>query len=132
MDKSKRNRIREFAFRTPRILEKVVAALLVVGVLYSGYHLVLGAFDFSGNDATEYIETLLTHAFSVIIVIEFIRMLVKNSMNTIIEVLIFAIARGLVAGHETPVSLLIRVLAIAVLLACRKFLFKEFDFEEED
>ena len=131
MEKEK-NKLRQFALKTPRILEKVVAAILVIGVVYAGYHLVISAFDFGSTDTTDYIESLLLHAFSVIIVIEFIRMLVKNSMNTIIEVLIFAIARGLVAGHETPVSLLIRVLAIAVLLASRKFLFKEFDFEEED
>ncbi|MDC7280082.1 hypothetical protein NXH64_11285 [Butyrivibrio fibrisolvens] len=59
-------------------------------------------------------------------------MLVKHSMNTIIEVLIFAIARGIVAGHEESLSMLIRVLAIALLLFCRKYLFKEFDFEEEE
>ena len=46
-------------------------------------------------------------------------MLVKHSMNTILEVLISAIARGLVVDHETP-------------LACRKFLFKKRDFEEEE
>ena len=131
MEKEKRM-LHRLILKAPRILEKIVAAILVVGVIYAGYHLVLSAFDFSGTDTTEYIEELLAHAFSVIIVIEFIRMLVKNSMNTIIEVLIFATARGLVAGHETPVSLLIRVLAIAVLLASRKFLFKEFDFEEEE
>ena len=53
-------------------------------------------------------------------------MLVKHSMNTIIEVLIFAIARGIVAGHEESLSMLIRVMAIALLLFCRKYLFKEF------
>ena len=52
-------------------------------------------------------------------------------MNTVVEVLIYAIARGLVAGHEKPINSLISIAAIAILLACRKFLFHDFDFEEE-
>lgn len=125
----------QLIMKLPNYLEKIVAAILLIGVMYGGFHLVMDAFSFTNNaadiDALEYIEKLLESAFSVIIVIEFERMLVKHSMNTIIEVLIFAIARGLVAGHEEAIYVLIRVLAIAVLLFCRKYLFKEFDFEEE-
>lgn len=52
-------------------------------------------------------------------------------MNTIVEVLIFAIARGLVVEHEEPLEILIRIVCITILLACRKYLFYEKDFEEE-
>ena len=93
--------------KMPNFLEKIVAAILLVGVIYGGFHLIIDAFAFTSTanmDALEYIEALLASAFSVIIVIEFVRMLVRHSMNTIIEVLLF----------------------------CRKFLFKEFDFEEEE
>ncbi|WP_026653752.1 hypothetical protein [Butyrivibrio proteoclasticus] len=133
MDK-KETLLHKIIIKMPNFLEKVVAAILLIGVIYGGFRLVIDAFAFVGaeTDALEYIETLLASAFSVIIVIEFVRMLVRHSMNTIIEVLIFAIARGLVAGHEESLYVLIRVLAIAVLLFCRKYLFKEFDFEEEE
>ena len=80
-----------------------MAAILLVGIVYGGYRLIIDAFAFISPDteALAYMETLLVSAFSVIIVIEFVRMLV-------------------------------RVLAIALLLFCRKYLFKEFDFEEEE
>ncbi len=45
--------------------------------------------------------------------------------------LIFAIARGLVVGHEEPAQALIRIVSIAILLLCRKYLFHEFNFKEE-
>ena len=77
-------------------------------------------------------EDVMKEAFNVVIVVEFVRMLIKHSMNTIVEVLIFAIARGLVVGHEKPVYALISIISIAILLASRKFLFCEHDFEEEE
>lgn len=130
----KKKKFNRTIIKLPNILEKLVAAILLIGIIYGGYHLIVDAFSFTSPDidALAYMETLLVSAFSVIIVIEFVRMLVKHSMNTIIEVLIFAIARGIVAGHEESLSMLIRVMAIAILLFCRKYLFKEFDFEEEE
>lgn len=126
----KKEKIHNIVLRLPVFLEKIVAVVLLVGVVYGCFNLICTAFDFSGGFEV-YIENLLSTAFSIIIVIEFIRMLIKHSMNTVIEVLIFAIARSLVVGHENPIYSLISILAIAVLLACRKFFFHDFDFEEE-
>ena len=114
----------------PSVLEKVVAAVLLAGVVYSCIQLSLHVLAFSDMPLGTYVEDILDTAFSAIIIIEFIRMLIKHSMNTIVEVLIFAIARGLVVGHESPVNALIRIACIALLLLCRKYLFHNFDFEE--
>ncbi len=121
-----------FVLKMPRLLEKVVAAILLVGVMYSCIQLGLHVISFSDLAFNDYVEDILLTGFNAIIVIEFIRMLIKHSMNTIVEVLIFAIARGLVVGHEKPLDELIRIACIATLLLCRKFLFHEFDFQEEE
>ncbi len=131
MDKMKKDKWHELILRMPVFIEKIMAVLLLIGVVYGCGKLVLTAIDFANVPFEEYIENLMSVAFSVIIVIEFIRMLIRHSMNTVIEVLIFALARGMVAGHEEPINALISIIAIAVLLACRKFLFHDFDFEEE-
>ena len=132
MTKTTIDKIHNIVLKMPRILEKIVAAVLLVGVIYSCIQLALHVFAFSGLDFSTYVEDILVTAFNAIIVIEFIRMLIKHSMNTIVEVLIFAIARGLVVGHEEPLAELVRIVCIAILLLCRKFLFHEFDFEEEE
>ena len=132
MNKITIDKIHNVILKMPRILEKIVAAILLVGVVYSCVQLALHVFAFSDLDFSVYVEDILVTAFNAIIVIEFIRMLIKHSMNTIVEVLIFAIARGLVVGHEEPFAELIRIACIAILLVCRKFLFHEFDFEEEE
>ncbi len=124
-------RIHKLILKMPSVLEKIVAAILLIGVGYGCVILVMSVLDFSG-DLVDYIDNCMVMAFNVVIVIEFIRMLVKHSTNTVVEVLLFAIARGLVVGHEEPLDALIRIVCIAILLACRKFLFKKFDFEEEE
>ena len=121
-----------FVQKMPNVLEKVVAAVLLLAVAYGCVQLVMLVLGFNAGDLESYIDSVMATAFSVIIVIEFIRMLVKHSMNTIIEVLIFAIARSFVAQHEEPLLALVHVVAIAILLLCRKFLFHEFDFHEEE
>ncbi len=132
MMNNKTDTLHRIVLKVPGIIEKVIAAILLVGIVYGCVRLAIQVLFFSPADYVEYIEELLVTAFNIVIVIEFIRMLVKHSMNTIIEVLIFAIARGLVVGHEEPVQELISILAIAILLFCRKFFFHEFDFKEED
>lgn len=122
----------KLVLKMPRFLEKVVAAILLVGVTYSCVQLGLHVLAFSDLEFNVYVEDILVTAFNAVIVIEFIRMLIKHSMNTIVEVLIFAIARGLVVGHEEPLAELLRIACIAILLLCRKYLFHEFDFQEEE
>ncbi len=131
MNKKTFKKIHYVILKMPGFLEKVVAAVLLIGVVYSCVQLALHVLAFSSLDFSTYVEDILITAFNAIIVIEFIRMLIKHSMNTIVEVLIFAIARTLVVGHEEPIDVLIRIVCIAILLVCRKFLFHDFDFQEE-
>ncbi|MBQ6587237.1 MAG: hypothetical protein IJI01_01000 [Butyrivibrio sp.] len=125
-------KIHRIILKMPSFLEKIVAAILLVGVVYSCVQLALHVFTFSSLDFGVYVEDILVTAFNAVIVIEFIRMLIKHSMNTVIEVLIFAIARSLVVGHEKPLEALVSIVSIAILLLCRRFLFHEFDFKEEE
>ena len=124
-------RIHNLILKMPSCLEKVVAAILLVGVAYSCIQLGIHVVSLKELAFDAYIEDILVTAFNAVIVIEFIRMLIKHSMNTIVEVLIFAIARGLVVEHEEPLEILIRIVCITILLACRKYLFYEKDFQEE-
>ena len=131
MNKTILGRIHGSILKMPSLLEKVVAAILLIGVAYSCIQLGLHVSTLTELAFDAYIDDILVTAFNAVIVIEFIRMLIKHSMNTIVEVLIFAIARGLVVGHEVPLETLIRIVSIAMLLACRKYLFYDRDFEEE-
>ena len=84
-------KIHQFVLKMPRFLEKVVAAILLVGVTYSCVQLGVHVLAFSDQEFNVYVEDILLTAFNAIIVIEFICMLIKHSMNTIVEVLILGL-----------------------------------------
>ena len=76
---------------------------------------------FDGNDAE--IRTFLERALDIVIGIEFIKMLAKHSPGSSLEVLLYAIARHMVVGHESAVENLLSVGAIALIFVVRKFFF---------
>ena len=88
-----------------RIVE--IAATLI------GFEIVILQMDFN---------RVLSLALALVISIEFIRMLCKHTPETVIDVLLFAIARQIVVYHESPTDMLVGVIAIAGLFAAKKYL----------
>jgi len=87
------------------------------------FYTVLVELDLMVNDPAVGLHDFLGTAFNVVIGIEFLKILCRHSVGSVVEVLLFALARGLVVDHGTPVSNLITVGTIALLFVVRKFLF---------
>lgn len=80
----------------------------------------------NSNDYTFHI--FLEHAFNLVIGIEFIRMLIRHTPGSALEVLLFTIARHMVLDSGNGIELVFGVAAIAGIFAIRKFLYvKSFD-----
>ena len=70
-----------------------------------------------------YLENLLPGGpFTLLIGVEFVKMLAKHTAENLLEVLMFAIARQMVVEHLNMTETLIGVVAIAVIFSIRKFL----------
>ena len=69
------------------------------------------------------IRNFLERSLDIVIGIEFIKMLAKHSPGSSLEVLLYAIARHLVVGHDSAVENLLSVGAIALIFIVRKFFF---------
>ena len=111
------------------ILEYVVAALsLIVLVCLIGYE-IFKMFSIEGyfNDPDLYIQNILT----IVVGLEFVRMLINLTPANILEVLIVAIARQVILAHEGSLSNLLSVLCIAGLFAIRKFLVPKRELSHE-
>lgn len=67
------------------------------------------------GELSEVLEEILT----VVIAVEFLKMLVKPTSLTVIEVLIFLIARHMILQQTTPTQDLISVIGICLLLAAK-------------
>lgn len=76
------------------------------------------------------LNAFLGEAMTIAVGAEFMKMLCKHTPTTVIEVLLFAIARQMVITHISAFETLMGVVAIAGLFAIKKFLFCS--FEEAD
>ena len=75
----------------------------------------------------DYLQGFLNQAMSIAVGVELIKMLSKHTSGTIIEVLLFAVARQIVVTHGSALETLLGVLSIVLLFATRKYLFTSFD-----
>lgn len=105
------------------ILEVVLSGIVLVGLLFSIVPLVqwMPGLIVDGNEVEVY--EFLTRALDIVIGIEFIKMLAKHSPGSVLEVLLYAIARNMIVGHEDAVQNLVSVAAIALIFIIRRFFF---------
>ena len=105
------------------ILEVVLSGIVLAALLMSIVPLVeLMPGLLTDADSLE-IRTFLERALDIVIGIEFIKMLAKHSPGSSLEVLLYAIARHMVVGHESAIENLLSVGAIALIFIVRKFFF---------
>ena len=116
---SLRNRI----IQASSLLEVLLSGLVLIGLLLSVVPLIrwMPGLLFDGNDVE--VSVFLQRALDIVIGIEFIKMLAKHSPGSALEVLLYAIARHMIVGHESAVENFISVASIALIFFVRKFLF---------
>ena len=105
------------------LLEILLSGLVLIGLLLSIVPLLqwMPGLLFDGNDVE--VSTFLQRALDIVIGIEFIKMLAKHSPGSVLEVLLYAIARHMIVGHEDAVQNLVSVVAIALIFIIRKYFF---------
>ncbi len=115
--------------RAVHILEYLIAGLtLLVLVGLIGFE-IYKMFTTDGyfDDASTYLQ----HVLTIVVGLEFVRMLINLTPANTIEVLIVAIARQVIIAHESAISNIACVLCIAGLFAIRKFLIAKKDLKRE-
>ena len=105
-----------------KIFEIAIAIILLIVVAIKVIENVSGFFGIEVIILTLEFEGMLSVALGLVIGVEFTKMLVKHTSESIVDVLLFAIARQMVVYHERTIDLLIGVVAIAGLFAIKKFL----------
>lgn len=122
-EKKWRTDLRNRIIQASSLLEVLLSGLVLVGLVFSAVPLIrwTPGLLVDGND-TE-IRTFLERSLDIVIGIEFIKMLAKHSPGSSLEVLLYAIARHLVVGHDSALENLLSVGAIALIFIVRKFFF---------
>lgn len=119
----------KFFYTLVHILEYAIAVLTIVvliGLLgYEIYKMFTVEGYFSSSDV--YLKNILT----IVVGLEFVRMLINLTPANTLEVLIVAIARQVIINHESALSNIVCVVCIGGLFAIRKFLISKRDLSKE-
>ena len=118
-----RTQLRNHIIQASSLLEILLSGLVLIGLLLSAVPLIrwMPGLLIDGNEVE--IRTFLERSLDIVIGIEFIKMLAKHSPGSSLEVLLYAIARHLVVGHDSALENLLSVGAIALIFIVRKFFF---------
>lgn len=114
--------VRAIIHRLSVILEVFVGILLLMALFIAFLGLVREISPLRllerPNDFSAYLGTAAT----LVLGIEFVRMLCTHTLDAVIEIMLLAIARQMIVEHTTPLENLISVLSIALLYLVRKYL----------
>ena len=123
-----RQYLKNEVFKVSKWVELFISAIIMIAVIGGTIYLVKDVVQLMMNYPTSRdIYKFVGVAFNLVICIEFVKMLCKHTPDTLVEVMMFAIARQMIVEHTSPQQNLLVVLAIAILFAIKKFLFGKYD-----
>ena len=103
-------------------LEIVMSIALVVVIIALGVRMLADNFSILTSAPLEAIDEYIGNIMTLAVGVELVKMLSQHSPSTVIEVLVFAIARQMIVHHGDSWETLVNVIALAVLFAIEKFL----------
>lgn len=111
------------------ILEFLIAVMtliVLVGMLCLEIYKMLTVSDYFST-----VDTYLHNVLTIVVGLEFVRMLIDLTPSNTTEVLIVALARQVILSHDNPLSNIASVLCIAGLFAVRRFLIPKEQMQKE-
>ena len=128
---TKRDRRVEHLFRRVlHIIERFIAIIAIVALLgalgLEIYHMFA-----SGSAYFADVSHMLHNLLTIVVGLEFVRMLIDTTPANILEVLTVAITRHVILSHDDPWSNLACIACIAGLFAIRRFLIRRSELQEE-
>ena len=128
---AKRDRHTEHFFRRAlHVIERIIATITILALLgalgIEVYHMFT-----SGSGYFEDVNHMLHNLLTIVVGLEFVRMLIDTTPANILEVLTVAITRHVVLSYENPWSNVASIGCIAALFAVRRYLIRRSELKEE-
>ena len=123
-----RKHFNEGIYNVARYTEIVLSIVILIVIALAGIRLIYAITETSLMDMDiDFFTKFLANALSLVVGVEFVKMLCRHSAQTVVEVLMFATARQMVVEHLDPSETLLGVISIAILFAIRKYLMTDND-----
>lgn len=117
------SKVRNTLYHSCNILELLMAFIVLIAIVIASFSLGDAFIDFwhtrFSNDA---FLTFVGSIFNILIGIEFLKMLCQPSEDTVLEVLMFLVARHMIIEHTTVYENLITIISIGLIFAIKKYL----------
>ncbi len=123
------SRVEHVLRRSLHIIEQVIAVVTLVLLILSLAAEIMQTF----RDPTYFTDAgkILHNLLSIVVGLEFVRMLIDTTPANILEVLTVAITRHVILSHDDPWSNVACIACIAGLFAIRRFLIPRNELAEE-
>ena len=123
------HRIEHFFRRTLHWIERFIAVVTILVMVTAMGIEIHRMFTQPGymSDVSNYLH----HALTIVVGLEFVRMLIDTTPANILEALTVAITRQVILTHDNPWSNLASVACIAALFATRRFLVHRNELKKE-
>ena len=128
---AKREHRSEHIFRRIlHVIERFIAAITIMALMgalgIELYHMFT-----TGSEYFADVSHMLHNLLTIVVGLEFVRMLIDTTPANILEVLTVAITRHVVLSHDDPWSNLACIACIGGLFAIRRFLIRRSELKEE-
>ncbi|MDR1765116.1 MAG: hypothetical protein LBR77_03310 [Lachnospiraceae bacterium] len=110
----------QFVLRIAIYLEIIIAVIVIAAIVITLLSIPRELATLYENGA---FNAFLKTIFNIIIGIELLKMLCRHDMDSVVEVLLFAVSKELIISQRPIVETFVGVAAVAVLFIVRKFLF---------
>ena len=126
----KRDQLIDHIFRRAlHYIERVISIIAIVALL-AALGLEIHQM-FSDIRYFQDVHNMLHNLLTIVVGLEFVRMLIDTTPNNILEVLTVAITRHVILSHDNPWANVASVGCIAGLFAIRRFLIRRSELKEE-
>jgi len=116
--------------RTLHVIERFIAIMTILALLGALGLEIYHMFS-SGSEYFADVNHMLHNLLTIVVGLEFVRMLIDTTPANILEVLTVAITRHVVLSHDDPWSNVACIACIAGLFAIRRFLIRRSELKEE-
>ena len=122
-------RVEHILRRCLHLLEQAISCIIIIVLMIAlGFEL---SHVFTEPGYFEDVPHFLHNILTIVIGLEFVRMLIDTTPANILEVLILALTRHVILEHADPWSNLACIACIAGLFAVRRFLIRRSELKEE-
>ena len=123
-------RVEHYFRRALHIIERFIATLTILALLGALCIEIYQMFT-AGPEYFADVNHMLHNLLTIVVGLEFVRMLIDTTPANILEVLTVAITRHVVLSHDDPWSNVACIACIAGLFAIRRFLIRRSELKEE-